>query len=326
MGLQMAAADFPDLDLLTVGLTAVLPGHATGGITVLHREPASHASTFPAEVVTCRCGDNREVRLYCKYGTDCGNEAHGHRGGVAYEANVYQRVLQPVKVSVAPFHGAYRENGSGRIWLILDYLDNNLRVSKVPDTNAMLKPAHWIGRFHGIQESRLSAVRSTLKTYDRDYYLGWARRTALFANCWHRSFPWLTDLCERFETLLDDLVAVPPTVIHGEYYPQNILVRDGVILPVDWESAAIAAGEIDLACLTENWPTDTARACEAEYVRARWPVGAPSNFGYRLDLARLYLFFRWLGDRPERTAHEGSLVYLKNLEPLVKRLELIEER
>jgi len=94
------------------------------------------------------------------------------------------------------------------------------------------------------------------------------------------------------------------TIIHGEYYPKNVLYRDGIIYPVDWESAAIAAGEIDLACLTDRWPADTVRECERAYQQSRWPDGAPAAFAQRLAAARLYIHLRWLGDRPEWTTRQ----------------------
>jgi thiamine kinase-like enzyme len=91
----------------------------------------------------------------------------------------------------------------------------------------------------------------------------------------------------------------PPTVIHGEYTPKNVLVRDGIIYPVDWESAAIAVGEIDLAILTDRWPVEIVQQCKLEYQRARWPEGWPVDFERTFDAAQLYLHFLWLGYQPD---------------------------
>ena len=86
----------------------------------------------------------------------------------------------------------------------------------------------------------------------------------------------LAGLATTFEERASELTSAPQTIIHGEYYPKNILVREGEIFPVDWESAAVAAGEIDLASLTEGWPEEDKRVCQAEYCAARWPNGAPA--------------------------------------------------
>ena len=117
------------------------------------------------------------------------------------------------------------------------------------------------------------------------------------------------------------LLSVPQTVIHGEYFPMNILYRDGVIYPIDWESGAIAVGEIDLASLTADWPSEIVQECEHEYERWRWPDRSPSDFRKVLDAARLYWLFRWLGDRPEWTA--GLIHLFKRLELMGGRLGLI---
>ncbi len=111
-----------------------------------------------------------------------------------------------------------------------------------------------------------------------------------------------------------------PTVIHGEYYPLNILVRRGVIYPIDWESAAVAAGEIDLASLTEGWPDGSARACEQVYGQTRWPGGAPRDFPRRLEAARLYLGWRWLGNAGDHPPGEEELWYVEHLRAAGRRL------
>src|SRR5947207_1239024 len=99
---------FPDLADLTARLSAVLDGAAPGRapVTVLEREPNPFASTFPSEVVVCRTADGETRRLFCKYAAERDHKAHGHRGGVAYEARVYGRVLTPLGVTIPHFHGA----------------------------------------------------------------------------------------------------------------------------------------------------------------------------------------------------------------------------
>jgi thiamine kinase-like enzyme len=129
--------------------------------------------------------------------------------------------------------------------------------------------------------------------------VGWAERTLQYLAHHQLNVPWLAPLRTRFGEAVAVLLAESPTVIHGEYYPDNILYRGGRIYPVDWESAALAAGVIDLASLTEGWPDELVRECSHQYQAARWPSGTPDGFNRRLWAARLYLQFRWLGDRPD---------------------------
>jgi phosphotransferase family enzyme len=319
-------ARFPDLELLSRGLNTVIGGNGSkrGRVTIVHRSPVVYASTYPSEIVTCRIGARVELKLYCKYmgGVPC--DSYGHRGGVPYETEVYRRILQPLGFSVPKFYGSYDDMGTGDTWLILGCVDPSLRLAKGPQPETMLRAAEWIGRFHAANEPRASmAALSFLNRYDFNYYLGWVRRTSLFARGLHQNFPWLTNLSERFEECIDVLLSAPLTVIHGEYYPHNVLVSDGVIYPLDWESAAIAAGEIDLATLTEAWGPEIIRQCELKYQRTRWPEGSPGKFARRLAAARLYLCFRWLGDQPDWTLSEDNRSYFDQMRSAGEELGFI---
>jgi hypothetical protein len=320
----------PDLQTLTTRLTHILRTHgfAAAQLSILNRRPNVYASTFPSEIVTCQFGNGTELQVLCKYGASHGISLPGiagHKGGVPYEAVVYRHVLRTSRATTPTFYGACADVKTGHTWLILEYLDNSLRLHRAREPSvAMSLAARWIGRFHNAAEERLSRTSTRFLTrYDTEYYLAWARRTSLVAGQLHQRFPWLTTLCGRFEEAVALLIASPPTIIHGEYYPMNILFRGGVIYPVDWESAAVAAGEIDLAAVTENWPADIARQCEVEYQRVRWPEGSPADFERRLSAARLYLSFRWLGDQANWTTHSRQLHRFAQLRSAGERLGLI---
>ncbi len=275
-------------------------GYIARNLTVLEREPNPYGSTFPTEVVTCRAdGGVRTLRLFVKYGTTEFDSVYGHRGDVSYEAKVYREVLQPLRTSTPSFYGVHMEDTSNAPWLIVEYLARGSPASSSRDPKAMGRSARWIGKFHAANEKRVHSPRLRfLHRYDSDYYAGWARRTRkLFSQSRLRMrFPWLVPLCDEFERLIPRLLRAPPTVIHGEYFGSNIVYQHGVSRPVDWQSAAIAPGEIDLASLTHSWPKLIVQSCEREYARTRWPTGAPDGFEETLGVARVHVNLRWLGD------------------------------
>jgi hypothetical protein len=320
---------YPDLATLTARLAAVLDARSPrrGAWTVLQREPSPYTSTFPSEVVTCRRADGATLRLFCKHAAGHNHNTHGHRGGVAYEAQVYGSVLSSLGAPVPRCYGAYPDGSGTGDLLVLEYLEESLWVHKSRDPTAMARAARWLGTFHASGQRYLGPSRNGagafLNVYDRAYYHGWARRSAQFAGVWHDRFPWLPDLWDRAEEPLAVLLEAPPTIIHGEFYPENILDHQGAVYPVDWESAAVAAGEVDLATLTEGWPPEVARACEVEYRRTRWPAGPPADFERRLTAARFYLFLRWMGDRPEWTSHESTGDWLVRLRDVAERLGIL---
>jgi hypothetical protein len=272
---------------------------AHGRLAVVHREPLAEG-TFPKEIVTSRFADGTVVRLFCKYTSGHNHNAHGHRGGVAFEASVHRELLQPLGICTPALYHVEGDVTGDEVWLIFEYLEDKTGVSRTQEPGAMGLAARWIGEFHAACTERLrTAAMPYLKAYSEDYYVGWAERTLQYLAHHQLNVPWLAPLRTRFGEAVAVLLAESPTVIHGEYYPDNILYRGGRIYPVDWESAALAAGVIDLASLTERWPDEIVRECSHEYQAARWPSGTPDGFNRRLWAARLYLQFRWLGDRPD---------------------------
>ncbi len=293
---------YPHMKTLTAALSTVLRdnGYIDRNLTVLERKPNPYGSTFPTEVVTCRPdGGGSTLRLFIKYGTKKFDSVYGHRGDVSYEAKVYRDVLGPLQASTPIFYGVHKEDEPDAPWLIVEYLARGSPASSSRDPNAMVRSAQWIGKFHAANEKRVHSPRlNFLHRYDSKYYLGWASRTRKLFNQprLRMRFPWLAPLCDEFEMLIPGLLRARPAVIHGEYFGSNIIYQKGVSRPVDWQSAAIAPGEIDLASLTHSWPRLIVEKCEREYTRARWPGGVPDGFEETLGVARVYMNLRWLGD------------------------------
>ena len=333
-----SSSKFPDQGRLATGLAAVFRTNGTANerVTVLRRQPNPYQSTSPTEIVTCHVGGNgTPLRVFIKYGTRTFESVYGHRGDVGYEARVYRDVLRPLRTSTPTFYGVYRDGTAGVPWLVIEYLKGGIQSSHSRDPNATVRAARWIGRFHAANRRRYPSARlKFLRTYDAAYYAGWARRTKeLFGHLQNR-LPWLLDLCDEFGTFIPRLLEAPRTVIHGEYFGLNIIYQNRICWPADWQSAAIAPGEIDLASLTHSWPRPLVRKCEREYRRSRWPEGAPDDFPKILEAARLYMNFRWLGDPTLMTPQLGrggrpmvpkkAKKFLKELHAVGERVGLVE--
>lgn len=260
-------------------------------ITIIQREPSAFISTSFNEIVTCRLGDGTVRRLLLKRGVSHAEVSNGHHGGVPYEVEVYRSVLRPLNTSTPRLHDAYTDGATQETVLIIDYLENSQRLSKA-DRSYLYGAAAWIGWFHRMNEDRVDSLPPVITRYDDAYYLSFMQRTL---DTWVREHIWLKDLHRYWKELVHELRSVPQTVIHGEYYPKNILVHDKRIAPIDWETAAVATGEIDLACLTERWSDADRSACQREYVRARWPENPPAGLARILAIADIYVQLRWLG-------------------------------
>jgi hypothetical protein len=322
--MQNFVSGLPKTDALKRGLTLALQSENVSrrSLTLLGREPTPYSTTFPCEIVTCRIGRGKPRRLFCKYTADINYTGHGHRGGVGYEIATYRNILAATNKFRPRFYGGYTDSETGQYWLFLEYLDGSLRVGKLNDPAAMAKTARWIAHFHITSQGLLSNERLRfLKTYDKEYYLGWIRRAANFANQNHSKSSWFHYLCEHADDFLSPLLEFAPAIIHGEYYQHNILLHQGQICPVDWESAAVGEGLIDLASLTDGWENKIADLCTETYVRTRWPEGAPAKFETVLQAARLYMTVRWLGDDPDFTRSSGAHGHWIKLRNLVAEME-----
>jgi hypothetical protein len=318
--------EFPDMNTISEKLNSALreTQSVNNQVTILNRERNTLASTFPSEIITCKMGDGSERQIFVKYSAGLSHNSYGHRGDIPYEIEVYRQVLQNIQSPSPFFYGAYQNEPSGEAWIFIQNFEDELRVKASIHHASMHAAARWLGGFHKENGVFLSKdMFPFLNIHDGDYYLGWAKRTSLFAGHLHEEFPWLENLCEQFGEVIDNLLAQPLKIIHGEFYPDNILYYEEEIYPVDWESAAIAKGEIDLASLIDNWSEKVRVECINEYQTARWPEGPPSNFETVLETAELYWHFRWLGDRPEWTTHENDRWRFEEIHRLGERLELI---
>ncbi len=308
----------PGPEELSRGLSSVLSrrGHQACPITIVDRQRCVYASTSPMEIVTCRLGD-QEMHLLVKYGQHDFYNSHGHRGGIQLEAAVYESLLMPQRCSVPSYYGTYTDQEHGRTWLVLEWIPNCLRVNKAFACDGMRLAGRWIARFHALNEKNvLGSAGAFLKKYDLDYYRGWAERTMQFSRDLDPYPDWIESSYSRYTELLPVLLDAAPTVIHGEYTSANVLFENGTIHPVDWESTAIGAGEIDLAQLTDRWSADHVQQIKEAYRSVRWPSGDDWSFEVRFDVARMFVQFHWLGvdARITRSKHHSwRFGYLKTI-------------
>src|SRR2546425_1085850 len=100
----------PDLPTLTHRLTAAFHERAAVvPVRVVRRQRPRFMSTFPNEIVTCVLPDGHKRRVFIKYEADHVHPAHGHRGDLAYEAEVYRRLLSSLPDFHPEFLGAHTD-------------------------------------------------------------------------------------------------------------------------------------------------------------------------------------------------------------------------
>lgn len=293
---------WPSTQNLGKQLSKLLRDDHPTGVAIVDRQMNAYASTFPSEIVTCRASDGSLLRLFCKCVTHNLDTFDPQAAEFPYETQVYKHVLAPLPLTTPRFYGAWDSDPPRVAWLVIEYLDQSQRVTHVEEPEASVEAAAtWLGRFHALNEPRTPQPElSFLDRFDRQHYEGKLERMQITTRGLIPSYPWLSHLHEGFGHVIQILLNAKQTVIHGQYYPDNILYWGGRVYPIDWETAAVTAGAIDIASLTENWPQRAVERYKNAYLQARYAGALPDqDFERRLAAARCYLQVHWLGHEPD---------------------------
>jgi Ser/Thr protein kinase RdoA (MazF antagonist) len=209
---------------------------------------------------------------------------------------------------------------TGIYWLLTEHV-TGLRLFEVGEPATWTRVAHWLGELH----TRLAAWsrqavnrRPRLLQYDREWYSVWLERALRFCPAdgavdSRRSRAALEWLAARYHKVVERLLSLPQTLIHGEFYPSNVLVAgtptDSVPCPLDWEMTAIGPAVIDLAALTSGqWQPDDRRAAIAAYVEGSGSSGdAFGEAAESVEYAYLHLAVQWCGWFGRRRAPAGHV-------------------
>lgn len=227
------------------------PGATVAGLS---REPSPFATLFPADVLRVRTGDGTELRLFLKH---LGGEESDHpdKAGPEKEILVYRELLREAGLPVPRFWGARRNPASGRHEMFLEYVDGWTLENH--GLEAWYRAARELGRLHRrfARPSALRPARGTLPRLGAAYARDWARRAEREASRRGGS------LGSRVRALLDGygpvtslLEEAPRTLVHNDLSPKNVVADTGRdptrIRFVDWESAGIGCGLLDLTNLS----------------------------------------------------------------------------
>lgn len=196
---------------------------------------------------------------------------------------------------------------AGADWIIIERIDANV-LWQIADPAIWIGVAGWLASMH----ARLAHLPTTglpLLRYDGSLA---AMRADRARRCGLHE-----DVIAAHARATRRLLKVPATIIHGEFYPSNVLVaerasdcgtvgsavhRSGVF-PVDWELAGLGPAALDIAALTAGWPEDssTRRLMEEAYFAAAGVENEDwDEYHDNLLAARLQLCIQWLG-WPRRT-------------------------
>jgi aminoglycoside phosphotransferase (APT) family kinase protein len=279
----------------------------------LQRHPFEYATSATLERITTVMNDGSVQRFVLKHLGQISEKARRAKPAFVLdpqrEIEVYRRLLAPVRIgprligsSIAPQIGSY--------WLLIEHVDGR-PLYEVGELDGWTATARWLAsmhtRFATLDHQGALQHDARLISYNRGWYALWLDRARRFfsfegpvnSKRTSTSLRWLAD---RYDKVLDHMLSLPTTLIHGEFYSSNVLVgsapADAAVCPIDWEMAAIGPAVIDLAALTSgHWSDEDRRAMVAGYVGA-----SDDSDGGVLDTtvesvayAQIHLAVQWLG-------------------------------
>jgi hypothetical protein len=220
------------------------------------------------------------------------------------EPAAYREMLRPL--AIGPHCAA-----EGEDWIVIERVPG-VELWQIGDLGVWVRVAVWVARMHhqlavallpghvgrgagrGVGPSH--ADRVPLLVHDGRLFVAWRERAAAAGA------PPVVLAAHRRAT--ERLLSIPPTVLHGELYPSNILVRTvGFRLdvwPVDWELAGLGPAVLDVAALTAGgWAASEREAMARGYFDAAGrPPESWNGFQGDLAAARLHLCVQWIGWAP----------------------------
>jgi Phosphotransferase enzyme family len=298
----------------------------------LHREPPPTTTSFWTERLQARLDGGEGLLVFFK---DLNPEnliaaARGiHATGLApgrRELRMHRRILSRQRFGTPELYAWRWEPRRGLMGLFLEHA-GPLKLRHSNDFTRWLAAARWAAWFHS-RVSRLSPRRTRfVPRYDRAHYRHCAdrieRRLAGLPTPDRRL---LEQALELYAGLVEQLLALPQSVIHGEYFGKNVVLRDGsldeLIAVVDWETAAVGPSYLDLVSLsTGRWTTEKKEALWRAYFDCyRADTGQSLDWeDFRRDLGpvQLYQALAWIGWWLERGAGEQVARWLNELQKAV---------
>jgi Ser/Thr protein kinase RdoA (MazF antagonist) len=267
----------------------------------LRRRAHPYASTHPVEEVEVTVAGGAPLRLVLKdlAGSCCGDL--GERAALLdprREIEAY--ALLGGRVAGAPAcHVAAAETPGDGAWIVLDAVDG-VPLWQRGDLASWRAAARWLSRLHA--GGPPAGARHLLR-YDAPYLRPWLSRAVAVTPPGV-----LDDVAAVWDQVVSELAAWPATLVHGEFYPSNILVagtpRTPRVHPVDWEMAGVGPGILDLAALVSGrWSAAEREQMARAYHRALPSAGRPAwpALTRALTHARLHVAVRWLGCSPAWT-------------------------
>jgi Phosphotransferase enzyme family len=289
-------------------------------LSQLERKLYDYHSSFAIEELVAYCDDESPLNLIFKNLSPHGLLEHARqtRPQFAYnpsrEIMVYRHVLDE-EFDTATCYGALVDADRQRHWLLLEKVAGQ-ELYKIGDFTLWCDVARWLAQMHGRSANVATQHPNDtyLLRYDEAFWNAWIDRAERFigqgriTSRRNMTPPQMKWLVNQSREAAQQICNLPVTILHGEFYPSNILIqqRDDRtrICPIDWETAAVGCGLLDLAALIAgNWTEQQKQQLAMAYYKELSGDGTTwdslQHMMNNLQSCRLLLAVKWLGWSPD---------------------------
>jgi aminoglycoside phosphotransferase (APT) family kinase protein len=301
-------------------------------VRILRRTPSDYSSSFSIEELDVTFADGERMTMIFKNLSPDAilGGAREAKPDFLYaperEIQVYRSLLSKMDSGAPKVYGAVTDPVLQRYWLFIEKVAGR-PLREVGEFDLWLEAARWLARFHASADAAAArAAAPQLLEHDAEYYRLWLRRAHEVAG------PSLDRIADRYDRVIEVLLALPRSLIHGEFYASNILVQERAgeirVCPVDWEMAATGPGFCDVAALASGkWSRDDQLCLVDAYHSALPEHLRPRDFLLAFDCCQLHIALQWLGwsqswEPPYAHAHDwlAEALRISTTEPVAALL------
>src|SRR5437588_97925 len=299
----------------------------------IERETCVHESSFHAEHLCVLFNNGDFVPIFFKdlnprHQIAPARKLRNNSLGPSYhELRVYRRILSRVDLGTPQLYSVRWEPSRGTYWLFLEDI-GAARLRDSRNYKRWVPAAQWAARFHARARHLPVSATRFLPVYDREHYDRCAQRVRdILPGLQPRDRQLVEPALAHYESRLQWFAELPRTVIHGQLFGKNIMLRprnhEQPLAVIDWETAALGPGIYDLVSVssgrwTENQRNVMWRAYFDQYSAESGGARGWEDFCEEAKEMELYSALEWLAWWRNRTVSHNFGRWIKELKRILR--------
>ena len=302
-------------------------------VTEFQREPCEHVSSFLAEHLRVSLDTGESIPVFFK-DLNPDHQIEGARkvragdlGPSHHELRVYQQILSRADLGTPQLYAVRWDPSRGFYWIFIEDVGTS-RLRDCRNYERWVPAARWAARFHATTRNLQASQTNFLPEWDAGHYRRCAERVRKVLPGLNRQDRLvITDALDHYANRLDWFAALPKSVIHGQFFGKNIMLRHrNAVHPlavIDWETAALGPGGFDLVSVSSGRWTDEQRQAMwrvyfDEYETCAGVSRSWEDFCRELRELEIYQALEWLGWWRNRSVSHNFGRWIKELTRIMK--------